>query len=442
MSRWAHAAARRHRVLRFRRTIRAALLLAAILAGTRAQAQAESPPVLAIVGGTVRTGEGPDLPRATIVVRGERIAAVGPDVVVPTGARVIDAQGLIVTPGLVAVQAPLGLLEIDLEPSTVDASAGTDDPIRAAFSAADGYDPRSTLVAIARTGGITSAVSTPTGGLVSGTSAWVDLDGERVTEAVVQPVLAVHADVTEAGVDAAGGALPSAMLRLRELLDDARLYARRRADYDRRAMRESRVSRLDLERMQAVLTRRVPLVVRVSRASDIDRVLELARRERLRLVLAGAEEGWRLAERIAAENVPVIVTPLHNLPVSFDALASRHDNAALLSRAGVRVVLATPDVHNLRNLRQEAGNAVRFGMDPAAALRAVTVEPARVFGMEADRGRIAPGQLANVAIWSGDPFETTTYLVNLLIRGRTVSLETRQSALLRRYRTLTRSTPP
>jgi imidazolonepropionase-like amidohydrolase len=285
-------------------------------------------------------------------------------------------------------------------------------------------------------GGITTAMSVPEGGLVPGTSSWVDLAGRRSSQAVVREVLALHVSLDDQGLAASGGARPAAITRLRELLDDARLYATRAAQFDRGEFRDTDTSRLDLVRVGDALAGRIPVVVRVSRASDISRVLALAADYRLRIVLAGAEEAWMVAPEIAAANVPVIVQAMANLPSTFSALHTRYDNAALLARAGVRVILTSPGAWDVRNLRQEAGNAVAWGMDRDAALAAITSVPAQVFGLEADYGTIAPGRLANLVLWSGDPFELTTAPRHLWVRGREIPLRSRQTLLFERYRSL------
>lgn len=393
----------------------------------------------AIVGATVRTGEGPAIENATIVVRGERIVSVGAGAA-PAGATVIDGAGMIVTPGLISTMTSIGLGEIELEQSARDAEPEGDDatidPIRAAFSAADGYNPLSTLIPVARLGGITTAMSVPEGGLVSGTSAWVDLAGRAPGDVIARELLALHVSLDDEGVAAAGGARSSAITRLRELLEDARLFARQRAAFDRGDFRDTDISRLDLERVTQALAGTIPVVIRVSRASDILRTVALAREHGLRLVIAGAEEGWMVAPQLAEADVPVIVQPLTNLPERFSSLHARYDNAALLSRAGVRVMLMEAGAWDVRNLRQEAGNAVAWGMDPDAALAAITSLPAAVFGMDADYGAIAPGRLANLVVWSGDPFEMTTSPVHVFVRGRELPLRSRQTLLLERYRTL------
>jgi len=429
--------------------IRACVLGVAVLLASSASAQTrvggDAPTVVALEGGLIWTGEG-EPTAGTVVIRDGRIVAIGANVTVPAGAERVDADGGIVTAGFVAAGTPLGLIEIDLEDSTRDASPEGDedapaDPIRAAFSAADGFHPRSSLIPVARLGGVTSALITPVGGLVPGTSAWIDLLGDGPDEMLARPVAALHVSLNDSGVASAGGAMSSALTRLREVLEDARLYARSRAAYDRRGVRELSVSRLDLERIGEALAGRLPVVVRVSRAADITRVLALGREYRLSLVLAGVEEGWRVADEIAAADVPVMVHPLQNLPSSFSRLGTRFDNATLLAAAGVRLILTTAarhGAHDVRKLRQEAGNAIAWGLPRDAALRAVTSEPARVFGMGRDYGQLARGQVANVVVWNGDPFELTTWATHVFVRGRAAPMTSRQGRLFERYRDLSR----
>lgn len=394
---------------------------------------------IAITGARLRQGDGHDVDHATIVIRGDRIVSVTPGGAAPAGATVIDATGLNVTPGLVSLMTSIGLGEIELETSTMDTGQEGDDAdaIRAAFSAADGYNPLSTLIPVARLGGVTSALSVPEGGLVPGTSAWVDLAGRTLTSVVRDDTAALHVSFDDGGFSAAHGARSSAIAALRELFDDARLYQRSRAQYDRGQFRDTDVSRLDLERVGAALGGQMPIVVRTARASDILRVLALADEYGIEhLVLAGVEEGWMVAQEIQAAHVPVIVEPMANLPTRFSALHTRYDNAALLSQAGVEVMLMSPGAWDVHNVRQEAGNAVANGMEWDAALRAVTSLPARVFGLDADYGTIAPGHIANLVVWSGDPFELTTVPRHVIIRGHDVPLRSRQTELFERYRSL------
>ena len=215
----------------------------------------------------------------------------------------------------------------------------------------------------------------------------------------------------------------------------AREYARRRNDYRRDQMQDLAAAAADLEALQPVLRGELPVVAVANRRSDIETALRIAREYRLRLILAGGAEGWMISDKIAAANVPVLVQPLDNIP-TYDALGIRYENAALLAKAGVRVILMETDTHNARNLRQQAGNAVAYGMSWEQALRAITLTPAEVFGVSQTYGSLEPGKVANVVVWSGDPFEFSTAVEHVFIRGREIPLRSRQTELLERYKTL------
>lgn len=424
-------------------------LLTLALALSAIGAHAQAPTVRIYRNLTLQRGDGSEaIPDASIVVRGDAITYAGPSAgaPAPTGAEIVELEdGAVATPGLVAVGAPIGLVEIDLEAGTRDHETEDEaaDSVRAAFTAAEGYNPDSTLIPVTRLGGVTAAVSTPTGGLISGVSAYVHLGEVREPADLVGTVrnaaAALHVDLGDGGIAAEEGTMPTALSRFREVLEDAKLYGTQRRAYDRRGLREMRVSRLDLERLQPALAGDVPVVVNVSRAADILRVLAIAEEFGLDLILSGAEEGWRVAQAIAAAEVPVIVQPLTNLPSTFRRLGSRYDNAKLLHDAGVTLILATSGAHDLRNLRQEAGNAVRFGLPAEVALQAVTQTPAARFGPR-ERGTpphtLASGARADLVVWSGDPFEMSTRPLHIVIGGEPQPLTSRQTELRDRYRQL------
>jgi imidazolonepropionase-like amidohydrolase len=414
----------------------------ALLGGSAAlfaagRALADAPPsqiVRAIAGGRLLRPGQPALDSARIEIADGKIGAVS------TGAAasaegVIDARGKIVTAGFTDLLTSVGLIEIDLERSARDDIEATKDPVRAAFLAADGYNPASSVIAVTRREGVTSVGAIPHGGLVSGQSVWADLDGATADEALGEKHLALHVFVDD-GSWYGGSRLSrgTALLRLRELFEDARAFKQNAAQFERRQLRRLAASRLDLAALRDALDGRLSVVFHVDRASDILAVLGLAKTHKLRPVLASAAEAWKVAREIAAAQVPVVVYPLDNLPRSFAALGSRDDNAALLSKAGVRLALSTGETHNARKLRQVAGNAIRGGLDRDQALAAVTREPARAVGLEKRYGSVEPGRVANLVVWSGDPFELSTRAEAVIIRGRNVSLRSRQTALFERYR--------
>lgn len=396
---------------------------------------------VAFVDCEVRTVSGPTLARATVVVEGEQIRRVGPDAPVPADARRFDCEGKVLTPGLIEPNTVLGLVEIGLEPMSNDAEVTLVDPVRAALRAQDAIDPRSSLLAVARRHGVTAALVLPQGGIVAGQGAFLELVHPRsvgVDDAVSGPV-ALVASYGEDGAMADGTSRLVNFTRLREFFDDANTYRKNKAAFQRRGLYAMPWSRLDLEAAEPVMQGRMPLVVRVHRASDIVSVLEWAKNERIEVILEGVAEGWMVASRIAEAKVPVIVDPMLNLPVRFEARHARSDNATLLDQAGVQVMLTTGSAHLAANLRFQAGIAVREGMSPDRALAAITQVPAQSFGRR-KLGIIEPGALANLVMWTGDPFEPTSHAETVLIRGQVQPTESRQTDLAERY--LKRLKPP
>ena len=403
-------------------------------------------PDLAIEHARIHTGDGKRIDDGTLIVRGETILAVGPagEVRVPDGARRLDGRGLWVTPGLVDAEALTGTVEVTQEDSTDD--SGLDaryDTVRAAFSVLDGLNPHSVLIPVTRIEGVTSSVLVPRGGLVSGRQAVVRLYGGSADEMVVRSPAAIYASVARHGRAAAFGSRGGVMLRLRELFDDVRQYARRRQDFERNQMRKVGASRLDLEALIPVVEGKLPLVVEAHRASDLQALLRFAREQKLRLVVSGGEEAWMVARELAAAKVPVIVSALPDLPREFESLGARLDNAALLVRAGVAIAISPREEEGpfSRTLRLEAGNAVAHGLPWEAALTAVTRAPAEIFDVGGSVGTLAPGRSADLVAWSGDPFEPSTRPRQIFIRGREVPLRSRQTELRDRYRDLRAARP-
>jgi imidazolonepropionase-like amidohydrolase len=417
--------------------IPAAAAKPASTAATAARAGESAAPasteIVAITGATVHTmGPAGTLHGATVLIAGGRIQAVGAGIAVPAGARRIDAAGKVVTPGLLDSLTQLGLVEVNAVEDTEDAT-NTDLQVSASFEVADGINPRSMLLPVNRVEGITRAISAPATGksLFLGQGAVIHLGGGPQT--VVRRSVAQFVALGESGARLAGGTRGAAVSRLREALRDALDYDANRAAYDRAERRPYSLPRLDLEALLPVARGEQPLVVVVNRASDIEQVLELARRMKLRLILAGAAEGWEVAGEIAAARVPVLLDPLANLPESFEEMGATLENAARLARAGVTLGFFTGDSHNSRNLRQAAGNAVAYGLPWDAALAAMTVNPARIWGLD-EYGTLEPGKDADVVIWDGDPLEVTSAAERVFIRGREMPRDSRQIRLRDRYR--------
>lgn len=420
---------------------RFAILLAFVALICTSAANADT---VAITNARIHTmGKAGDV-TGTVLIHNGWIAAVGPRVHAPANAVVIDAKGGDVTPGFFAVGTNLGAVEVDLV-QEANANATGSSSLSAAFNIAYGIDANSIVIPVARLGGITRAIVTPAYGdgdgrelLFAGQAAVITLENgaNPVTRARIAQVL----ELGEGGAARSGGG--SAITALRADLDDVRWYARHRGAYNGGGTRELRFSKADLDALVPVIAGRTPLIVSVHRAADIREVLKLAREYRLRIILAGAEEGWMVASDIARARVPVLLNPTANLPSSFEARGSTMENAARLHAAGVTIAFANTDGgHRAREMRYNAGNAVAHGLPHKAALAALTINPARIFG-ETKVGAIERGKQADIVVWTGDPLEPTSQPIAILIKGVQQPMDSRAEELARRYRNLGTPLPP
>jgi imidazolonepropionase-like amidohydrolase len=415
------------------------LTLAAALGAATADAKAET---VVITGATIHTmGPQGTIQNGSVVIADGRIQAVGASVPIPAGARRIDARGKVVTPGLMDSASRIGLVEVNAVEGSADASV-EDDRITAAFNVVDALNPRSSLIPVNRIEGLTRAVVVPGPGesLIAGQGAIIHLGGPG--DFLVRSPVVMVAVLGEGGAGLSGGSRGGAMLRLREAFQDAKDYAENRQAFERGERREYALSRLDLEALIPVIRGELPLVVLVHRASDIQATLRLAKEFGLKLILAGVNEGWVVAREIAAAKVPVLVSPLDNLPGSFESLGATLENPARLHKAGVTIAFMTGDAHNARNIKQAAGNAVAYGLPWEAALAAMTTVPAKIWGIADRYGTLEPGKDADVVIWDGDPLEVTTFADAVFIRGVEIPMESRQTRLRDRYKDLSGPMPP
>lgn len=409
------------------------LLAAAAAALAAAPAAAQT---IAIVGGTVHPISGPPIQNGTVIIQNGRITAVGAGIAVPAGATRIDATGKVVTPGLIESSTNMALVEVQSVGTTNDFAIQDEDQVSAAFNVADGINPRSMVIPVTRIAGVTTVISRPAGGMISGQGLAFDLIGNNIADMQIRSPIAMFGSVSENEHQAGGGTRGGLFMRLREVLEDARVWARNPQGYERGETREFSVSRLDLAALQPVLRGEMPLVVEAHRASDIQTVLRVADEYDLKVIIAGGTEAWMVTEDLVRARVPVLVKVLRNLPESFESLGARYDNAALLRRAGVQVAITTGETYKAFNIRQEAGNAVAYGLPYEEALRAITLYPAQIYGMADRYGTLEVGKVANVVVWSGDPLELLTDVEHVFIRGQEVPLVSRETMLRDRYMNL------
>ena len=426
--------------------IRLILLVLSLLLATTAFSQ-----TTAIVGGKVHTvGPKGTLNDATIIIVDGKIRAVGAGLDIPDGAAIIDATGKIITPGLFSSLGQLGLVEVGMSAGPVD-SQQRGAQFTAGFDVADAYNPRSTLIAINRIEGVTRAAITPSpaypddtgnkGHVLSGLAAVVNLGDDDVLD---RRHAAMVVTLGQGGSFFAAGTRASAWLILRNALDEAADYRDHKSDVERGERREYQHSIADLEALQDVIAGNTPILVGINRASDIETLVSLTQTYGLRAIISGGAEAWMVADKIAAAEIPVILATTSNLPGSFDSINARRGSASILMKAGVKVALSDSEsqTHNARNISQSAGNAVADGITWDAALRAITLTPAEIYGVDDAVGSIEVGKAADIVIWPADPLELTTYAEQVLINGVSIPMVSRQTLLRDRYLQIDSDKPP
>ena len=418
--------------------------LAAATAALACSAQIASAQTIAITGGTVFPVSGPKIENGTVLIRDGKIVAVGSAVAIPADAQQVDARGKWVTPGFINSATTLGLSEAggpEFSGGYNETRAKGDDGIAASYRAWRSINPRNTFIIPARQEGVTSVVVAPQGGMIAGYAAIIDL----VDAQSPMPMLRVGDIAVVGSFGAPASEIASARGeywgRWSALIADVKDYAKNRMAYDSARTRDFVTTREQLEALIPVANGRIPLLVTVDRAADILAAIGFARTSGVRLWIEGGAEAWMVAKELAAAKIPVFTGAMNDIPTDFATLGQRQENAALLQAAGVPVILVgngpgDPASFNVRNIRQEAGNAVAYGMPWEAALRAITLTPAEVMGLNAFIGSLQPGRDANVVVWSGDPFEFASVAEQVFVRGKTSTAKSRQQQLTERYLSL------
>jgi imidazolonepropionase-like amidohydrolase len=427
-------------------------LLGLVFSATFMHAQS----VVAIQGGKVLTVTQGVIENGTVLIENGKIAAVGADVQVPAGAKVIDARGKVVIPGLIDSGTRLGLVEIPEEQTTVDSTEYTE-PVQPDLRVLDALNPRSELLRVARTEGITNALSTSAeGNLVAGQCAFIRLNGDTVEQLVVKSPAALLINLGEPSklTYVKKDKPPTTRMGEIALIRQAFLKARHyRAEQEAFAKKQAEgkaekgpkhkedwkdaappARDLKMEALVAALDGKIPVVVRAERVSDIEVALRLAEEFGFKLVLARATAAWRLAETLGAKKIPVIVGPVQEEPSRMESLDTRLDNAAILHRAGVPIAIQSDADTDVRELPFAVEYAIAHGLPDDVALAAVTINPARFFGLDDRLGSIEAGKQANLVILDGMPFYVKTHVVAEFIDGRQVDLSTHQTELYEFYK--------
>jgi len=387
---------------------------------------------LVIKGGEIYTGLNQESFIGDILIEGDTILEVSTKPL--KGDVVVDASNKIITPGVIAPDTQIGILEIGAISETRD---GDSDIYSMGFSVFDAINPNSTLIPWNRSNGVTSAITLPDFNWdpLSGMASFLLLDGSLRVNGM--PDVALTGEI---GALSSGSRAESLIL-LRDLLDFASILDEKDMASSKKiseAIEDFEIAELmdlqprDVIALYNLLNNNLPLIIKTNRASDILKLIDIKKLYRLNLVLMSAQEATLVADEIAENNIPVIINPFDNIPDSFDELASNIRIASSLEKAGIKVMFSESRTHNYHLIRQGAGNAVANGMSYTGAIMALTSNVAESFNIP-ERGRLQQGMKADLVIWEGDPLEPSTFPSKVYINGNDMDLSTRSSRLTERY---------
>jgi len=400
---------------------------------------------IAIRNARIVTVSGPDIERGTVVIRDGKIEAVGANVSVPAGAQTIDGNGLSVYPGMIDAGTNMGLVEVPQGANgTVDLSeVGDLNPNAKAIIA---VNPHSAHIAVTRVEGITNTLTAPTGGLISGQAALINLLGTAPKEMAVVPQVALVINYPRIGGGGGGfggfqqqpanlaetlTANERQVDQIRKMLRDAEAYGHAQDAYakDKSLPRPDR--NVVLEPLVPYVRGEQPVIFRADREAEIRGALRFADEMKLKPIILGGNDAAKVANLLKEKNVPVILTGIFSLPSrEDDAYDALYETAAKLQQAGVRFCISTGDAGpEVRNLAQYAGMAAAFGLSKADAVKAVTLYPAQILNVADRLGSIEAGKMANLVVTDGDLLEIRTHIRYLLIDGRPVVLTSRHTEL-------------
>ncbi len=402
----------------------------------------------AIRNAKIFTVTGATIERGTVLIKDGKIAAVGASISVPKEAKLIDATGLSVYPGMIDSNTIIGLTEIGQVNATVDTTEIGD--FKANMKALTAINPNSELIPVARSNGVTTVLTCPRGGLISGQCALINLDGWTPEEMKLLAPAAIQMNYPVAGFRGRGGfggffgppGDQARQLRERQIeslgkkLEDAQAYAKARAAAATDRSIPARTVDLGLESMIPVMKGEVPVVIAASGEREIKGAIELADKYKLKLIISGGDDSPKVAKMLKDKNIPVILSAVLDLPENEDdAYDSSFARAAELHKAGVKFAFSTGDASNVRLLPYHAGTAAAFGLPKEEALKGVTIYPAQIFGVDKLVGSVEAGKIANLVVTDGDILEHRTKVKHLFINGNPVDLSNKHTRLYERFKT-------
>ncbi len=398
---------------------------------------------IALLNATIHTVSDGVIENGIVLIDGERIVFVGNNVKPTADYTMIDLTGKHVWPGMIDAGTSLGLVEISAFPVTVDnAEVGNFNPNMRAFTA---INPNSAAIAINRVEGVTTVIAEPSSGFISGVATLIDLFGYSPDSMAVKadaamvmnwPVSGRRGWFDQRTDEQLKEQFETQLKDMKETWNKAKFYHTMMSSFEASPTGKTRPNKdQQMDGMRNVFRGTLPVMIRVDREGDIKEALKwVADNPDVKFIFTSVAEGWRVADEIAAAKVPVIVGPVLRLPSrGYDSYQRPYENAGLLHKAGVLVALRTGQTENVRNLPFQAGYAATYGMPYEEALKSITLNPAKIFGVDDRIGSISEGKIANLVVTNGDLLETMTQVEMVFIRGRDIPLTSRQEQLYREF---------
>ncbi len=386
----------------------------------------------ALTNATIETVTKGTIQNGTLIISDGKIQDIGTGVAIPSGAITIDCSGLTIYPGMIDGGTLLGLSEVGSVDRTTDYNEIGD--VIPHMQALTAVNPNSALIPVTRVNGVTTVLTQPTGGLFPGTAALINLYGytpDQMYAGFKGVLINFPSTGRRGGWDRRSDedikkASEKALKMLNDVWDKAVQYHK----IDSATNGKPQQYYPEMEALLPAVRGEMTLMINVNASKDILEALKWLEGKKVKAVLCGVAEGWRVADKIAAAKIPVITGPMLGMPTrDYDRYDKPYANPGLMAKAGVKVAIRTNDTENVRNLPYNAGFAATYGMGREAALKAITIVPAEIFGVADQLGSLEKGKVANLFVTTGDPFETKTQVKYLFISGWQVPLESRHTQL-------------
>ncbi|RKY87874.1 amidohydrolase [candidate division KSB1 bacterium] len=397
-----------------------------------------------IKNATIVTVTGPIIEKGAVIIDGNKITYVGRFPSIPEGAEVIDAEGLYVYPGMINSYTTLGLTEIGSVRETNDAREVGD--FNTFIKASSAINPSSVHIPITRVNGITTALTVPQGSLICGYGALINLYGWTIEEMILEDkaVMVVNfprstpfayfREPTKEEKKKAAEKAKKQIEKMENLFEKARLYYKAKKSYEAGELKTPPPVDMTLDALIPVIKGEVPLLIGVSNEKDIKEAVKVVNNVKVKAIFTGVNDGWKVADLLAKNKIPCLVGSVLSVPGNKDPFDAGYANAGILNKAGVKIAFVTGGASDARNLPYHAGMSAAYGLPRDEALKAVTIYPAQIFGVDDKIGSIEVGKIANIVVTDDDILEMRTHIKYLFINGKNVPLKSKHTELYEKYK--------